>query len=151
MIIDLNTISDVLNRARAQLTGGRAPLYLNHEQKQAWKEGFEYCVETFVQTALHVTRELVAERDAKDDRAAVADPSYDRIDHLLWKAYEHQVTPEERAELHEDHKRLRAAEKSHQRAKVDPKQHIVVFHGQNTGKLTAITQPGAEVNRETEQ
>lgn len=151
MTIDLNTISNVLNRARRQLKGGPAPFYYNHEQKKAWLDGFNYCIETFVQAALQVTRELAAEQQSKEDREAVADPFYDWIDHLLWKAYEHQVTPDERAELHEDHKRLRALEKSHRRAKVDPKQQIVVFHGQHTGKLARITQQEQEVNREAEQ
>lgn len=151
MIIDLNTISNVLTRARVQLKGGGAPMYLNHEQKRAWRDGFDYCIETFVQTALHVTRELVAEQEARDDRDAAADPSYDRIDHLLYRWERWGLSTDEANELRADHKRLRALEKAHRRAKVDPKRQVVVFHGQNTGKLKVLPQTEAEVNRETEQ
>lgn len=151
MIIDLNSVSHVLNRARGELKGGPAPMYYNHEQKRAWRDGFDYCIETFVQTALAVTRQLVADQEAKEDRAAVADPSYDRIDHLLYRAEHWGLSPAENRELREDHKRLRALEKAHQRAKVDPKRQVVVFHGQNTGKLKVLPQTGTEVNRETGQ
>lgn len=151
MTIDLNTISNVLSRARGQLSGPGAPMYLNHEQKRAWRDGFNFCIETFVQTALHVTRELVLEQEMREDREAAADPSYDRIDHLMYREERWGLSPAERQELRGDHKRLRAAEKAGRRPKVDPKQHIVVFHGEHTGKMNRITQIEPEVNRENRE
>lgn len=134
MIIDLNSISRVLNRARYDLKGGGAPVYYNHEQKQAWRDGFNYCIETFVQTALAVTRQIVAEQDDKDAQAAVADPSYDRIDHLLYRAERYGLTEDERREVFADHKRLRTLEKKARRlhAKVDPTQQVIVYTGNHT-------------------
>lgn len=151
MSTDLLTVSNILQRARTKLQGCRSPIYYSIGEATAWRAGFKFCVETFVQAALAETRELVHSEQMREDRAAAADPSYDRIDHLIYREEEYGLSPGERRELREDHKRLRAAEKALRRPKVDPNQEVVLFHGERTGKLTAITQVEQEVNTLGEQ
>jgi hypothetical protein len=135
VIPDIGEIRRIVDHSKTDLSRSlRPPMYYGHHDAETWRVGAKFALDLFAQSIEHTAQEMIYEAQAKEDADAVADPDYDPIDHLIYRAERHGIDRDGVLRLCEDLKRLRTAEKkaNAHRPKVDPTRQVVVYTGNHT-------------------